>query len=272
MTPGYYTHSPGWPLQDYVDHFWILHEFPAAEKEMIVPDGGVELILNCGIPQRLYDRFDTRRFDVFRDCWVSGLRRSPIVVGTPGPMSIIGVRFKLFGGYRFLGVPMHEITDQVIDATGILGNSIMRLRDRIACAPTPAERFSLFEDYLVRSMGEPTRDEPLLNHVVQRISQEHFAGRIAGVEQELGVSDKQVRRLFRDYIGLSPKSVYRICRFQRTLTHLEGAATIDWALIAARFGYFDQSHMIKEFNTLTDSSPAEYLSRRGPYLNYLATT
>jgi AraC-like DNA-binding protein len=255
-----------------VDHFWLLDEFPAAAKQMIVPDGGLELILNCGGPQRVHDRADTRRFESHRDAWISGLRLAPIAIGTPGPMSIIGVRFKVFGAYRFLPIPLHEIANRVIDATCVLGNSVLALRDRIACAATPTEKFAHFEAFLLERQARPVRAERALADVVRRLSHERCEGRVGALADGLALGPKQLRRLFQANVGISPKSVFRVFRFQRLLAHLETAARPDWAGLANRFGFFDQSHLVKEFRAFTDSGPTEYLSRRGPYLNYLTVS
>lgn len=269
MEMGYFAHKPSPPLSDFVEHFWLLHNFPAPAKQMILPDGGFEIILNCGVPQRLHHRLDTQRFELHRDGWISGLRHEPIVIGTPGPMSILGVRFKMLGAYRFLRVPLHELTDRVIDASLVFGSTVLKLRDHIACAPTPQQRFRLFEEFLLQRLSAPVRTEVLIEGAVNRLSQELFEGRVGELVDEMAIGSKHLRRLFRDHVGISPKSVFRIHRFQRVIGYLEKAPRADWAALAARFGFHDQAHLVKEFRVFTDSPPTQYLLRRGPYLNYL---
>jgi len=44
---------------------------------------------------------------------------------------------------------------------------------------------------------------------------------------------------------------------------------VDWAEMAANCGYYDQAHLIREFRSFSGLTPASYLSKRGPFLNYL---
>lgn len=71
---------------------------------------------------------------------------------------------------------MHEIADRVIDATGILGNSLLGWRDRIACATYLTEKFALFEHYLLGSMVEPRHSTPLLAQFVKRMTNRNNSG------------------------------------------------------------------------------------------------
>jgi transcriptional regulator GlxA family with amidase domain len=75
----------------------------------------------------------------------------------------------------------------------------------------------------------------------------------------VGVSERQLERLFRERTGLGPKEMARVARLRSVLAHLASKGCADWADLANAFGYADQAHLIHEFQALTGKSPARYL-------------
>ena len=81
----------------------------------------MELIVNLGDPQRLCAPDDPERQTVFRSSWVSGERTEPIVITEAGYVHLIGIRLRAGGAWPFLGVPLREFSDQVVELDTILG-------------------------------------------------------------------------------------------------------------------------------------------------------
>lgn len=79
--------------------------------------------------------------------------------------------------------------------------------------------------------------------------------------RELAVSERQLRNLFSEGVGLSPKHYARIDRVRQVLTE---APRADWAELAAATGYYDQSHMTSDFRTLMGVPPKSYFTGRLP--------
>ncbi|MER6419383.1 helix-turn-helix domain-containing protein [Streptomyces sp. NPDC001137] len=84
---------------------------------------------------------------------------------------------------------------------------------------------------------------------------------VGDVARELAVSERQLRNLFAEGVGLSPKHYARINRVRTVLDH---AATRPWADLAASTGYYDQSHMTTDFRTLMGVPPRSYFTGRLP--------
>jgi len=68
---------------------------------------------------------------------------------------------------------------------------------------------------------------------------------------------------------LIPKMFARLCAFQRIIRSVGQKPEVDWAGTAATCGYHDQAHLIHEFRAFSGLTPANYLTKRGPFLNYL---
>src|SRR4029077_5290403 len=84
------------------------------------------------------------------------------------------------------------------------------------------------------------------------------AGKLA---REVGLSNRQFIDVFNLEVGVKPKLFARIQRFQRVLQQVHRIPLVDWAELALKQGYFDQSHLIRDFVAFSGISPADYLRR-----------
>ncbi|WP_157517057.1 helix-turn-helix domain-containing protein [Mycobacterium sp. MS1601] len=75
---------------------------------------------------------------------------------------------------------------------------------------------------------------------------------------ELGWSHKRLIKRYRDTVGLPPKTVARIVRFEKLTSRL-GRGDVDWAALAADCGFFDQAHLAREVRSLAGQTPTELL-------------
>ncbi|MER5943221.1 helix-turn-helix domain-containing protein [Streptomyces sp. NPDC001928] len=89
----------------------------------------------------------------------------------------------------------------------------------------------------------------------------HVPGQVRDVARELAVSERQLRNLFAEGVGLSPKHYARIDRVHAVLAR---ADDVPWAQLAVASGYYDQSHMTSDFRTLMGVPPRSYFSGRLP--------
>jgi transcriptional regulator GlxA family with amidase domain len=64
---------------------------------------------------------------------------------------------------------------------------------------------------------------------------------------------------FNTEVGIGPKALARMVRFNRALALAKAAATPDWAGIAVECGYADQAHLVREFRGFAGSSPTALL-------------
>ena len=79
--------------------------------------------------------------------------------------------------------------------------------------------------------------------------------------QTLGQSERGFRRAVCSSVGLSPKAYARVARIQRLVRATSTRGRQDWAALAARFGFVDQSHLIHEFKALVGLTPTAFVPR-----------
>lgn len=263
------TWSVAAPLAPYVEHLWLARgELPSLWRNMILPDGAVELIINLGDPQKLCDSADYRRTQTFRHSWISGERTAPIVIDEIGAVHLIGVRLRAGGAWPMLGLPLSEFTDRVIELDAVLGHEIERLKEHLFEAESDEARFVILESWLKSRMRARTAPTPAVRHALAMIARDERV-RIAEIAARVGISHKHLLREFDRCVGLTPKMFARLCAFQRAIGWIGQKRAVDWADAVAACGYYDQAHFIHEFRGFSGLTPTEYLSRRGPFRNYL---
>lgn len=188
----------------------------------------------------------------------SGAHARPLFVETRE--NVVGVHFKPGGAFRFLGVPANELAHTHVDVEMLWGKSTQDLCAQLGAA-TAAKRFRVLEKALL------TRLTGTWEHRAVRAALDIF-GRDAGeartreLAAHLGLSQRHFIKLFSDQVGLTPKQFARVQRFQRALTLTRSSVAPDWSDIAVACGYFDQSHFIHDFQTLSGLNPTEFHRQR----------
>ncbi|MFL6531293.1 MAG: DUF6597 domain-containing transcriptional factor [Chthoniobacterales bacterium] len=252
-----------------VEHLWVARgELPSLWRNMILPDGAVELIINLGDPQKLCDPADHRRATTFRHSWISGERVAPLVIDEIGVVHLIGVRLRPAGAWPLLGIPVSEFTGQVVELDAVLGREIELLREQLGSAADDDARFDLVERWLIERIRPRTAPTPAVTYALGVIGR-GGAMRVGDIAADAGVSHKHLLREFDRCVGLAPKSFARLCSFQRAIKWIGDKPNVEWADAAVACGYYDQAHFIHEFRAFSGLTPASYLKQRGPFLNYL---
>lgn len=74
-----------------------------------------------------------------------------------------------------------------------------------------------------------------------------------------GYSERYLRKLFNEHVGVSPKMFFRILRFQTLLNQLLYQPITDYLDLAVQLGYYDQSHLVNEFKYFSSSTPTQII-------------
>lgn len=229
-------------LEHYVSCVWVQRVSPASDayEHRSVPNGGVELSCLIGSEPRL-----------------TGPQTGPTVeLLEPGAV-VVGVRFRPGAAPPMLGVPASELVDVEAEADAVWGVSALVLGGRLAASASPEQAAAILEAELLARLSAAPAPDPVIGEVVRRLHPWCFGG-VASLADSLDLSERQLRRLCRDAIGLAPKVLQRMLRFQGFLA-LAQARDADLARLAIDAGYADQSHLSRESTRLAGRSPAALL-------------
>ena len=234
----YVERAPAAPLAGLVSSAWIQRSGDEAYRSRHIPNGSVELVCTLGAEARV----------------VGPLTEPLVEVLEPGT-TIVGVRLHPGAAPAVLGMPASEVVDLAVDLW-----DAPALAETIAEAPSPEAALVEFERHVFRRMSrEP---DSLIAEAVKQLMPWRL-DEVASLTASLYISETQLRRRCRDAVGLAPKTLHRLLRFQGFLALVQRAiatgAEESLAQLALDAGYADQSHLNRECVRLTGVSPLTFL-------------
>ncbi len=152
-----------------------------------------------------------------------------------------------------MGIPTVDVAATIVPLDAVWGRAAKELAERLAEAPSRASRAAIVERAIAdRARGVSTA--LVLPRALAALDDLDVA-RVSTIAERVGVSERHLRRMFHDAVGLSPKAYLRVRRLHRALAHARQSASQPWTRIAVDAGSFDQAHMVADFRDLTGRSP-----------------
>jgi AraC-like DNA-binding protein len=247
---------------------WIYQGYQTANKtERILPNGTLELVINLRQDELLFHHSECpEKSSRFSGAIISGAHGRGLVPDDPEEIHLIGVHFKPGGAFPFLGLPAGDLADTHADLEDLWGMSAGRLRDRMCEARTSDEQFQLLEQALLSRLRHDVEQHYAVSAALDMFRKHHAGPTVRDAAKYIGLSERRFIQAFKTEVGLTPKLFSRIQRFQRTRSVIQQLPSPDWAELAFDLGYFDQSHMIREFVEFSGLTPTTYLGRQRTFV------
>jgi AraC-like DNA-binding protein len=218
-----------------------------------VPFPGVPLILGLETSWRIDGPESTEREDSF----VAGLHEAPTFVQPDdATWSCIELRLTPLAAHRLLGVAMHELANRTIAVADLMPDGA-ELVDRLRDTQSWPVRFCLVERFLLRrlAVGRPPARE--ISWSWEQLRRTTGRMPISLLAEEVGWSHRRLIARFREQVGLGPKTVARVMRFDRAMRGLR-SSPCELSDLAYECGYADQAHMNREFRAFSGTTPREF--------------
>jgi AraC-like DNA-binding protein len=248
-------------LAPFVDCLWTLTgrlDDLSAPLQPVLPDGRPELVLHFGDP------FERVRADGTSERQgrrlFAGQLTGQLILRPTGRIDVLGVRFNPYGAAALVDGPQHGLAGRTLgvdDISTALGRALAHVQERSSSLDDAAARV---QQLLVRVM-RPDRIDARVRVAADEITARNGLVSVEAVADWVGVTRRHLERRFLDTVGVSPKRLARIARFQNALRMMEFGESAHGAQTAAACGYADQSHLIREFRDLAGCSPSAHLLR-----------
>ena len=254
----YRTHqSPR--LQDLgVDALWDYADYrPQHAYEQILPAGTVELIILLGDSWRP-DR--TQGLEPIEGGWQPGFVVGPytrsFMVDTLRQRSCMGAHISLGCAAALFRLRIADIRERHIGLEQLWGTAARSLQEHLSDMSTPQQRLQVLEQHLLQYARPRNRPPSFLAPCLNRLR--HCPNqRIDTLVSLSGHSERHFIHTFQQHVGLAPKSLQRILRFQQAVRLLRKSQA-SLASIALDCGYCDQAHLHREVRTLGGRTPSQY--------------
>ena len=256
--------APGRPLQGLVSRYCgYVEDAPQPRRRVEVPSRDVTLILSLGPTIDVgYPHLGTRQDRL--GCFVAPMHDTWAQTSFSGRQEGIEVNLSPLALHMLLGVPMHEIANRVIGLPDLIGREADLLVERLAGLPAWEDRFTVLDEVLAARLREAAAPSPSIAWAWRRLRASAGGVAVSALAEEIGCSSRHLVAGFREHVGLPPKRVARILRFERVVGLLEQADGHGLGDIAASCGYADQPHLNRDFRAFAGASPVDWLSRRMP--------
>jgi AraC-like DNA-binding protein len=246
--PGTYRHvrhAPPEALKYWVEHFWVEEwEFRenASQTREVLPHPSVQLVFAHG-RSRIY-----------------GVQLGRFVRQLSGKGRILGIKFRPGAFYPVLGKSVFSIASRSIPAGQVFPDAEAATEEVLA-HPSDLGMVRAAGRFLEAQL--PARDPwvDTARRAVEEIVENPGVTRVRQLVTLLGSSERTLQRLFRRYVGASPRWVIKRYRLYEALSQLTHGQPPEFASLAQNLGYFDQAHFINDFKKLVGCAPQEYASR-----------
>jgi AraC-like DNA-binding protein len=254
----YQEHQPSDGLRAIVDCYWSVrttgsrHEL--SPKHRCLPLGMVELIIHQD------DNFAHgvvgNQLRIFPKAMLAGIMKEPMCWQMRGDSTAFGVRLKPEGVIGLFRAPLAGLCNDFADAETFLGADRTPILQNVREAADDPARIALMEDFLQGQLARVNPEKNYFTQALEQIRSREGAFTHATLAKKLQVGERQLQRMFKDNLGLSPKSYFRILRFRHAVASVRGRRQVDWLDLTHALGYTDQSHLIRDFKEFAGVTPS----------------
>jgi AraC-like DNA-binding protein len=241
----YREYPPPPLLQSRIECFWErnVHHF-GGHVHRVLPDGCIDVLFECeGVSAAT--------------SYVVGAMTRPLLVARSDAMHVFAVRFKPGAAAQFFKPPLFHLTDARIDLCDLWSHP-RALVEQVCAATTSQDRINLVAQELMSRLVDERPTQLKMTLALQMLARRPDRS-IEKLCRELGITRQGLAKGFRNRVGISPKMLARILRMRMVLNHIHRSQQrpIRWRDVAQWAGYYDQAHMINEFQELSGLTPQQ---------------
>ncbi len=250
-------------LKSYIEKMWLFEssgKMPADDLKLVVPNGHIKLSVafRNGIVAAVNGKSFTSKE---QNISLTGLVDVPVIVDVEKDVATgtIVVEFNPQGAYRFFHLSLTEIKNQIHPLTDILGTIAKQLQEQISNVESVDGKVSLLQQFLLKQFSLQAEDN-IFEYCIEKITSSKGKITIQELEKKTGYSSRWLNMKFKDKLGISPKNLSTIIRFNQYYNAIANNNEMDFMQNAFYDHYYDQSHFLKEFKRFTGLSHSGFES------------
>ncbi|MEV0173235.1 helix-turn-helix domain-containing protein [Streptomyces sp. NPDC050803] len=255
------TAAPSPPLRPFIERYcgYRLMGFPPALHRGL-PSRHMTFIASIGDDIDVVAQTDPAQPPQRYGCVLSGLQASAALISHRGDQEGVAVELTPLGSRALFGMPAGELWNLSVELVDVVGAAGRELWERLQDTAGWEHRFAVCDGVLGRLAGDGAA-APELRFAWQTVVASHGEVSVGDLAEESGWSRQHLARRFRSEFGLTPKLAARVVRFERAQQMLRHAPPfVSIAQVAAVCGYYDQSHLTRDFVALAGCTPTELIA------------
>ena len=241
-------HAPAPELAEFVEYHWVLRwdrRGKPPHEQRVLPNLAVHATFfpgASGVYGPMHDVFSHR---------------------LEGRVQGLGVRFRPGCFRAFLDGPVSDIADRAVPLVDVFGPQVIEAAESVRTAADDAQMVCAIDNLLIANRAGLSIAARRAAEAVESIARDPGITRVAQLCADTGLTTRSVQRLFAEHVGCTPKWAIRIYRLNDAAQRIAAEGEPDYAGLAVRLGYSDQSHFIRDFRAVTGQPPGEYARMAG---------
>ncbi len=253
----YREHQPHLSLRDSVRCYWSLSSLhtSATEQHWFCPESVVRLVFYSG---EAYMDDTAGRLRPLEAVYVLGLRDAAMTMVSKGMTHALGVELYPWGALRLLGLQRGSLNVFERDLGQRCRSLAKAIGGLLETGDLP-EALGLLEAWLLGLAGQTAQEPTAAIEAATLLYASHGSVRILEIAERLQIGVRQLERGFAEDIGMPPKALARVIRFERAYQQLWRAPTQNLSQLAFELGYADQAHLTRDFQGFALTTPAAFV-------------
>jgi AraC-like DNA-binding protein len=185
---------------------------------------------------------------------------------------IVIVVFQPNGLFNTTGISGKELKDRIVESDLIFGNPIIELNNKLTVITDHNEIYNLITSFIGNfysnnKLGKPSIE---IEEIIRYILERQGNTTVGALVIHFLIKERKLQRIFAEEIGLSPQKYLQIVRVHSFIGRARNQKSeTNLTQLGYDVGYFDQSHLIRDFKKITGIRPSDYLSMNTPAVNFI---
>jgi len=254
--------TPGAELRPYVESFWVLESadgLPATANSIAAPNGCSKLIVpyDNSIVSEADGRVQTTW--AHRMYFVGNRDSATLLRTSRRKTGFIAIEFRPNGAFHIFGMPMSETANSLWETGDVFGPWSREVEEAVNNLEGVGEKVAYLERRLTLLLRKNRREPGIVDYCVRALRSADGRMAIRDLERKTGYSRRYLDRLFQQHVGLSPKVLAEIFRFQRFYRNWAAGMSFDLLKAELYDHYYDQSHFTRDFKRMTGHPPQKFI-------------
>jgi len=186
--------------------------------------------------------------------YICGIETFPSTMSVQPTFSHFGVNFTSFAPLEIFKTGEESLVNKIVDLTELGFNELVR---KLTDALSHTQRIHVICNFIDQQLRYKTLLHPSIMQIVleNELSEQTD---LHHLHKKYKFSERTMERLFKNTMGISPKTFQRLVRFEKTLALLKDPSVKNTTTIGYMLNYNDQSHFIKDFKSFSNITPFQF--------------